>query len=159
MSRPFRCISVGPCYRCFCSAVNGEAGWATPSTTFRRAYSVRTEGNSHCRHPPNHLAYPLLAYGTIPWYDYLFGIFALQIICTWLYNGAGASVLIAMIAHLFSNLLTATVKPLFSTADQERYWLIMVAVECLTALGILIATQGRLGLQPTNERAPNVQRQ
>jgi hypothetical protein len=67
-------------------------------------------------------------------------------------------VLIAMIAHLFSNLLTATVKPLFSTADQERYWLIMVAVECLTALGILIATQGRLGLQPTNERAPNVQR-
>jgi hypothetical protein len=85
-------------------------------------------------------AYPLLAYGTIPWYDYLFGIFALQIICTWLYNGAGASVLIAMIAHLFSNLLTATVKPLFSTADQERYWLIMVAVECLTTLGILIAT-------------------
>jgi uncharacterized protein len=102
---------------------------------------------------------PLLAYGTIPWYDYIFGTFALQIICTWLYNGAGASVLIAMIAHLFSNLLTATVKPLFSTADQERYWLIMVAVECLTALGILIATQGRLGLQPTNERAPNVQRQ
>lgn len=97
---------------------------------------------------------PLLAYGTIPWYDYIFGTFALQIICTWLYNGAGASVLIAMIAHLFSNLLTATVKPLFSTADQERYWLIMVAVECLTALGILIATQGRLGLQPTNERAP-----
>jgi hypothetical protein len=27
------------CYRCFCSAVNGrsQAGWATPSTTFRRA--------------------------------------------------------------------------------------------------------------------------
>jgi len=50
-------------------------------------------------------------------------------------------VLIAMIAHLFSNLLTATVKPLFSTADQERYWLIMVAVECLTTLGILIATR------------------
>ena len=32
---------------------------------------------------------PLLAYGTIPWYDYIFGTFALQIICTWLYNGPG----------------------------------------------------------------------
>jgi hypothetical protein len=39
---------------------------------------------------------PLLAYGTIPWYDFL-GIFGLGIIFTWLYNGAGASVLIAMI--------------------------------------------------------------
>jgi hypothetical protein len=32
---------------------------------------------------------PLVAYGTIPWYDDIFGIFALQIIFTWLYNGAG----------------------------------------------------------------------
>jgi uncharacterized protein len=96
---------------------------------------------------------PLLAYGTIPWYDYLFGIFALQIIFTWLYNGAGVSVLIVMIAHLFSNVMTATMKPLFSPADQERYWLIMVAVECLTALGVLIATRGRLGLKPPNEGA------
>jgi len=98
---------------------------------------------------------PLLAYGTIPWYDYIFGTFALQIIFTWLYNGAGASVLIAMIAHLFSNVMTATIKPLFSPADQERYWLIMVAVECLTALGVLIATRGRVGLGPTNQLPRN----
>jgi hypothetical protein len=62
---------------------------------------------------------PLLAYGTVPWYDYIFGIFALQIILTWLCNGSGASVLIAMIAHLFSNVMTATIKPLFSPADQN----------------------------------------
>jgi uncharacterized protein len=96
---------------------------------------------------------PLLAYGAIPWYDFVFGIFALQIIFTWLYNGSGASVLIAMIAHLFSNVMTATMKPLFSPADQQRYWLIMIAVEFLVALGLLIATRGRLGLKPTNERA------
>jgi hypothetical protein len=95
---------------------------------------------------------PLLAYGTIPWYDYVFGTFALQIIFTWLYNGAGASVLIAMIAHLFSNVMTATVKPLFSPPDQERYWLILDAVVLLVALGVLIATRGRLGLRPPNER-------
>jgi CAAX protease family protein len=96
---------------------------------------------------------PLLAYGAIPWYDFVFGTFALQIIFTWLYNGSGASVLIAMIAHLFSNVMTATLKPLFSPADQQRYWLIMIAVEFLVALGLLIATRGRLGLKPTNERA------
>jgi uncharacterized protein len=96
---------------------------------------------------------PLLAYGTIPWYDYIFGIFALQIIFTWLYNGAGASVLIAMIAHLFSNVMTATMKPLFSSAGQERYWVIMTAMEFLVALGLLIATRGRLGLKRTNDRS------
>ena len=96
---------------------------------------------------------PLLAYGAIPWYDFVFGIFALQIIFTWLYNGSGASVLIAMIAHLFSNVMTATLKPLFRPADQERYWLIMIAVEFLIAIGVLIATRGRLGLKPTSERA------
>jgi uncharacterized protein len=96
---------------------------------------------------------PLLAYGTIPWYDFVFGMFALQVIFAWLYNGSGASVLIAMIAHLFSNVMTATVKPLFSPADQQRYWLIMVAVEFLIAIVLLIATRGRLGLNPANERA------
>ena len=73
---------------------------------------------------------PLLAYGTILWYDYVFGIFALQIIFTWLYNGAGASGRIVMIAHLFSNVMTATMKPLLSPGDQERYWLL----QCLAAL-------------------------
>jgi hypothetical protein len=96
---------------------------------------------------------PLVAYGTIPWYDFVFGIFALQVIFAWLYNSAGGSVLIAMIAHLFSNIMTATMKPLFSPADQERYWLIMIAVEFLVALGLLIATRGRLGLKPTNKPA------
>jgi hypothetical protein len=96
---------------------------------------------------------PLLAYGAIPWYDFVFGMFALQIIFAWLYNGSGASVLIAMIAHLFSNVMTATVKPLFSPADQQRYWLIMIAVEFLIAIVLLIATRGRLGLNPANERA------
>jgi uncharacterized protein len=96
---------------------------------------------------------PLLAYDTILWYDYIFGIFALQIIFTWLYNGSGASVLIVMIAHLFSNVMTATMKPLFSPVDQERYMLIMIAVEFLIAIGMLIATRGRLGLKPTHEGA------
>jgi hypothetical protein len=39
---------------------------------------------------------------------------------TWLYNSAGASVLIATIVHLFSIVMTATMKSPFSPADQER---------------------------------------
>jgi hypothetical protein len=62
-------------------------------------------------------------------------------------------VLIAMVAYLFSNVMTATVKLLFGPADQERYYLIMIAIELLIAIGLLIATRGRLGLKPTNERA------
>jgi hypothetical protein len=50
-------------------------------------------------------------------------------------------VLIAMIAHLFSNVMTAMKAP-FSPAGQERYWLIMTAAEFLVALGLLIATRG-----------------
>ena len=96
---------------------------------------------------------PLLVYGTIPWYNFVFGIFALAIIFAWLYNGAGASVLIVMVAHLFSNVLFATMRPLFSPADQERYWLILDMAEVVVALGLLIATRGRLGLKRMNERS------
>jgi len=67
-------------------------------------------------------------------------------------------VLIAMIAHLFSNVMTATMRPLFSPADGERYWVIMNAIEFLVALGVVIATRGWLGLKPTNDRAvPNAE--
>jgi hypothetical protein len=44
-------------------------------------------------------------------------------------------------------------KPLFGPAAQERYMVIMIAVEFLLALVLLIATRGRLGLKPINERA------
>ena len=58
-----------------------------------------------------------------------------------------------MIAHLFSNVIATTMKPLFNL-QKERYWLILVVVECLTALGVIIAARGRLGLKPPNERGP-----
>ena len=97
---------------------------------------------------------PLLLYGTIPWYDYLFYSFALQIILTWLYNRTNGSVLIAMVAHLFSNVLFATMYPLFSVTDQGQYLLLVVIVASAIALGIVIATRGKLGLKPGRGSAP-----
>ena len=97
---------------------------------------------------------PLLLYGAIPWYDYLFYSFALQIILTWLYNRTDGSVLIVMVAHLFSNVLWATMNPLFSSADQQQYWLLLVIAASAIALGIVMATRGKLGLKPGRTSTP-----
>ena len=91
---------------------------------------------------------PLVLAGAIPWYDFAFGIFALQIILMWLYNGTGGSVLLPMICHLFSNLTMATVLPLIADADRGRYWLTFTVIEVAVGLGILLATRGRLGRRP-----------
>lgn len=97
---------------------------------------------------------PLLLYGTIPWYDYVFASFALQFIFTWLYNRTNGSVLFPMIGHLFSNVLLATMYPLFSSADQGQYWMLMVTAEVVIVLGIVIATRGKLGMEPGHGPTP-----
>jgi hypothetical protein len=97
---------------------------------------------------------PLLMSGAIPWYDYLFYSFALQVILTWLYNRTQGSVLIAMIGHLFSNLMPATLFPLFGGAHQEQYWMLMVLASWVVVLGLLITTRGRLGF--IGEREPAI---
>jgi hypothetical protein len=91
---------------------------------------------------------PLVLAGTIPWYDFALGIFALQIILMWLYNRTGGSLLIPMICHLFSNLTLATVLPLLAEADRGLYWLVFSVIEAAVGLGIVLATRGRLGRRP-----------
>jgi hypothetical protein len=91
---------------------------------------------------------PLLLYGSIPWYDFLFVTFALQFIITWLYNRTTGSVLIPMICHLFSNVLFATMYPLFDGVDQGQYWILLTIAEIVIALGIVIMTRGKLGMEP-----------
>lgn len=88
---------------------------------------------------------PLLISGAIPWYDFVFYAFAIQLMITWLYNRTGGSVLIAMLFHLASNILPATVIPLFGDAEQELYRMLFVAFACVITLGILVATKGDLG--------------
>ena len=148
-SRHFPSVSLRLCYRCFCSAVNGrtrlEIG-VRPIALSGALNWLRTEGNSIVGILRT-IWPPLLAYGTIP-VRLPFGIFALRIIFTRYIRESGQradrhgrpSVLDCGDRHG-----QTAVQPC-----RKRYWLIMVAVECLTALGILIATPGRLGLQPTN---------
>jgi uncharacterized protein len=89
---------------------------------------------------------PLVLLGVIPWYDYVFGTFALQVILLWLYDRTGGSVLVPMVGHLFSNLTLATVFLLVAEPDRWHYWLVFVVLEVVVAVGILLATRGRLGL-------------
>ena len=63
----------------------------------------------------------------------------------------GGSVLVPMVCHLFSNLTLATFLPQFAESDRWHYWLVFVVIEAAVAVGLLLATRGRLG-QP----APDV---
>jgi membrane protease YdiL (CAAX protease family) len=91
---------------------------------------------------------PLLVCGKITWYDYIFYSLALQVVLTWLTNRTKRSILIPMIAHLFSNVLFATMGPLFSGSDQGQYWMLLVIAASA------IATRGELGAETSRRSAP-----
>jgi hypothetical protein len=88
---------------------------------------------------------PLLAYGTIPWYDFIFGIAALQVLLTWLYNATGGSLLLPMLCHLTSNVALALVRANLDNADHEAYWAVYTAAVSVVAISVLAGTRGRLG--------------
>jgi hypothetical protein len=90
---------------------------------------------------------PLLLSGAIPWHDFLFYSFGLQFVLAWLYNRSNKSVLIAMIGHLFSNVMHATMINLIGEADRGLYWTMEVVGILLIALGLLIATRAGLGVR------------
>jgi len=125
----------------------GWMGYAQRHRQERFAESVLCLSHSRCRHHPNDLAYAVAGLWHHPP-----GSAASSGHSRCKSFAPGSMTWLAMIAHLFSNVMAATMKPLFNPADQERYWLILVVVECLTALGVIIATRGRLGLKPPNER-------
>lgn len=95
---------------------------------------------------------PLVISGAIPWYDALFFSFAFQFLITWLFNRTQGSVLIVMLFHLASNIFGGGVFiPLFSGADQTRFYLLFISVACL--LAILLAGQNhwRMGQRDSKE--------
>ena len=62
---------------------------------------------------------------------------------TWLYTRTG-SLLIPMLAHLFSNLTMAFSRVLVAESQLDRYWLDRDARRGGGGRGILVATKGRL---------------
>jgi uncharacterized protein len=78
---------------------------------------------------------PLVLSGAIPWFDALLFSFAFQFLITWLFNRTGGSVLIPMLFHLTSNIAGgAIVIPLFTGADQDRFYVLFIAIAGVLAV-------------------------
>ncbi|HLE14959.1 MAG TPA: hypothetical protein VI776_09435 [Anaerolineales bacterium] len=98
-------------------------------------------------HGPTLAAVIVLSISEGRWYDVLlFETFAFRFIITWLYIQTGGSVLIVMLFHLSSNILGGGMMvPLFSGADQARYYQLFVGFACLVALVLLLSSRQSLG--------------
>jgi hypothetical protein len=89
---------------------------------------------------------PLVISGAIPWYDAVFFSMAFQFLITWLFNRTLGSVLVVMLFHLTSNVVGGGIMiPLFSGADQERYYLLFIATAWLLALPLAAANRWSMG--------------
>ncbi len=89
---------------------------------------------------------PLLASGTLPWFDVFGYIIAFQIIISWLYNRSGGSVPAVMLFHYASNLLAGGMMlRAFSGDDRLLYWALFAACAALIALIILLRDGTSLG--------------
>jgi hypothetical protein len=96
----------------------GWMGYAQRHRQERFAESVLCLSHSRCRHHPNDLAYAVAGLWHHPP-----GSTASSGHSRCKSFAPGSMTGLAMIAHLFSNVMAATMKPLFNPADQERYWL------------------------------------
>jgi len=89
---------------------------------------------------------PLLASGTLPWFDVFGYIIAFQIIISWLYNRSGGSVPAVMLFHYASNLLAGGMMlRAFTGDDRLLYWALFAACAILIALVILLRDGTTLG--------------
>ena len=103
---------------------------------------------------------PLLARGTLPWFDVFGYIIAFQLIITWLYNRSGGSVPAVMLFHYSSNLLAGGMMLLvFSGSQKTTYWMLFSAFAGLIALMILLkegTSLGKSALQITKANHPGL---
>lgn len=82
---------------------------------------------------------PLYFSGNVYWFDLLFFEIAIQIIIAWLYNRSGGSVPVVMLFHLTSNIMGATMYPVFTGNDRTAYYAIFMGLAGLIAVVLCIA--------------------
>jgi hypothetical protein len=89
---------------------------------------------------------PLVISGAIPWYDALFFSMAFQFLITWLFNRTQGGVLIVMLFHLTSNVVGGGIMvPLFTGADQARYYLLFIVMAWLLAIPLAWPNKWSMG--------------
>ena len=96
---------------------------------------------------------PLFFYGHIPWFDVVVFEIAVQLIIAWLYNRSGGSVLVVILYHFASNILSAVFSPTFTGEAFTVFYALFVGLACLVALGLYILL-GKSGQRNRKDREP-----
>ena len=84
---------------------------------------------------------PLFLQGKVYWFDIFLFSFAFQIIIAWIYGRSRQSVLAVMAFHFASNIMGATMYPVFPAHDRVMFYALFMGVAALLAL-VLSVTSG-----------------
>ncbi len=76
---------------------------------------------------------PLYIYGHIPWFDIFIFVIAFQILVTWLFKQSGGSLPVVMLFHFSSNLVGATISPVFTGMARVTYYALFMGIAVLLA--------------------------
>lgn len=87
---------------------------------------------------------PLYFYGHILWFDIFIFVITFQIIIAWLFKQSGGSLPVVMLFHFASNLIGATMSPVFTNMARTTYYALFMGIAVLIAL-IIAAFPQTLG--------------
>lgn len=83
---------------------------------------------------------------------------AFNIVMSWVFNRTGQSLPLSMLMHVGANTFASIMWPgVFPTITGELPLIAMATGATVAAIGILLATRGRLGYQPSELSAPSMQ--
>lgn len=88
---------------------------------------------------------PLFLGGKLYWFDIFMFSFAMQIIIAWLYHRSGRSVPAVMLFHLTSNVLGATMFPVFAGADRLMFYALFMSLAMGFALMLVCLSPIKFG--------------
>lgn len=88
---------------------------------------------------------PLFLYGTLYWFDIFVFSFAFQIIIAWLYHKSGKSVPAVMLFHFVSNVMGATLSPVFAGAERLAFYALFVSLAAVFAVVLVWLSQLEFG--------------
>jgi uncharacterized protein len=125
------------------SALGEEVGWRGFALPLLQARSSALRASLligvvwGCWHLPVWLASDVYPLSLFP--SFVVSVIALSVLCTWIYNGTGGSLLLIVLLHAAANLpITVLITPLGEEMVQP--FLIFTALMVVTAAGVVVAT-------------------
>ena len=88
---------------------------------------------------------PLFLAGKLYWFDIFMFSFAMQIIIAWLYHRSGRSVPAVMLFHLTSNVLGATMFPVFAGEERLLFYTLFMSIAMVFAVVLVWFSRIKFG--------------